>query len=130
MWIWDQSAGKLYRDRTEASTGREKRYFVAKGYSGRDYGKNNPNAAHIRGLGPIPMGVWQIGAPYNSKNVGPYALVLEPIDVVNLHGRSAFRIHGDSIKNPGTASRGCIILPRNIRELIWTSKDHKLTVIE
>lgn len=130
MWIWDQSAGTLYRERIDSATGREKRYFVAKGYSGRDWAKNNPKAENVRSMGPIPMGLWQIGAPYNSKNVGPYALTLEPVDVVNLHGRSAFRIHGDSVKNPGTASRGCIILPRGIRELIWSSKDHKLRVIE
>lgn len=125
-WQWDQSAGELRRDGK----------LISRGYSGAGRGKNNPSLQGVQGVGPIPAGRWKIGAPYNSANVGPYVLPLDAVDARpgdDKHaptGRSAFRIHGDSIKAPGTASRGCIILPRAIRELIWKSGDRDLEVVE
>jgi hypothetical protein len=53
-------------------------------------------------------------------------ILLEPVGH-NALGRSLFRIHGDNAQND--ASHGCVILPRNIRELIWNSGDRALTVI-
>lgn len=118
-WKWDQSAGELSRDGM----------FVARGYSGAGIGKNNPGLEGRVATGPIPAGRWKIGGPpYNSKNVGPYALHLEPVGH-GAHGRSAFKIHGDSARSPGTASKGCIILPRNVREEIWESGDRDLDVV-
>jgi hypothetical protein len=118
MWKWDQSAGELSR------VGK----IVSRGYSGLGRGKNNPALQAAVGVGPIPAGRWKITERYDSANVGPYALKLEPVGHDAL-GRSAFRIHGDSIANPGTASHGCIILPRAVRELIWTSGDRDLEVV-
>jgi len=126
VWIWDQSAGELRRD------GR----LVSRGYSGKGRGKNNPALQNVPGVGPIPRGRYRIGAPYESKNVGPFTLPLYAIDAKpddDTHqptGRSGFRVHGDSIKAPGTASRGCIILPRAVREAIWRSGDRILEVVE
>lgn len=37
-------------------------------------------------------------------------------------------IHGDSIARPGTASEGCVILDRSMREQIWSGGDHTLEV--
>jgi hypothetical protein len=124
-WLWDQSTGTLCRNGA----------IVSRGYSGNGRGKNNPLLQGVRGIGPIPKGEWRIGKPYNSTNVGPYALPLFAVDgnTDDIHGptgRSAFRIHGDSIRSPGTASKGCIILPRKVRELIYNSGDHILTVTE
>lgn len=119
MWVWDQSAGCLMRNGV----------VVSHGYAGRGRGKNNPALQNVPAVGPIPRGRWTIEAPYDSKNTGPFTLVLSPCLGTDCLGRSAFRIHGDSIKAPGTASRGCIILPRKIRELIWASKDRDLEVI-
>jgi hypothetical protein len=123
-WRWDQSAGLL------SHNGK----LVARGYSGAGKGKNNPEAEGQRAVGPIPRGMWKIRAPYNSKAVGPYVLPVWAVDDVldDVHkptGRSAFRIHGDSIRKPGTASKGCIILPRGIREQIWQSGDRDLEVV-
>ncbi len=120
MWTWDQSAGTLSQDGS----------IISNGYSGSGRGKNNPSLQSAVGIGPIPQGKWTIVERYDSKNVGPYALKLEPVAGTKTFGRSAFRIHGDSIKNPGTASHGCIILPRIIRTKIWTSGDRDLTVVE
>jgi len=118
-WLWDQSAGKLSRDGVA----------VATGYSGRGRGKNNPSMQAAVSVGPIPAGKWTITERYDSANVGPYALKLGPKPGTQVFGRSAFRIHGDSIRSPGTASHGCIILPRPVRHRIWTSGDRDLEVV-
>ena len=125
MWTWHQKDGKLTRDGK----------FVCFGYSGAGEGKNNPAMQGIRAVGPIPRGDWKIGRAYRSENTGPMTIPLYALDgqLDDKHqptGRSAFRIHGDSIKNPGTASRGCIILPRSIREKMWRSGDRDLRVVE
>ena len=123
-WIYKQATGDLFHNGK----------YVASGYSGRDWAKNNPEAERARAVGPIPRGKWRIGVPYESKNTGPYTIPLtaqdgKPDDVHQPTGRSAFRIHGDSIRNPGTASHGCIILSRSIRQKIWASGDKDLEVI-
>jgi hypothetical protein len=46
----------------------------------------------------------------------------------NAHGRTAFRIHGDSRLRPGTASEGCIVLPLAIRQKIADSNDKEIFV--
>jgi hypothetical protein len=118
-WRWSEAAGLL----TDPSG-----KVVANGYSGAGAGKNNPALVSAVGIGPIPPGLWNITAMYNSDKVGPYALILEPQPETDPLGRSAFRIHGDSIAHPGLASHGCIILARPVRQQIWTSADHVLEV--
>ena len=126
MWVYDQSSGELRRNGL----------LISNGYSGNGRGKNNPSLQGVRGVGPIPRGFWRMVRVYNSANVGPYAIELHAADATpdnDRHeetDRSAFRIHGDSIRAPGTASRGCIILPRKVRESMWRSGDHDLEVVE
>jgi hypothetical protein len=79
-------------------------------------------------MGPIPKGLYSIGTPRNTSNRGPYVLDLTPKGH-NALGRSEFLIHGDSIKNPGKASEGCIILPKLVREKIANSGDKVLKVV-
>lgn len=119
MWTWDQSAGTMSLDGE----------MRGHGYAGNGLGKNNPEAQGIQGVGPVPCGLWAIGAPRLSANTGPYTMDLTPAPGTDTLGRSAFRIHGDSINHPGTASHGCIILSRVMREAIWNSSDHELTVV-
>lgn len=126
MWVWDQSAGLLSRDGK----------VVGKGYSGNGRGKNNPSMQAAKSVGPIPRGVWRLTQVYDSANTGRYTIMLlardaNPSDDTHQPtGRGSFRIHGDSIRNPGTASHGCIVLPRVLREQMWKSGDHDLTVVE
>lgn len=101
---------------------------VATGYSGKGKHKNVVADTAVVGEGPLPVGHYTINAPRTSQKTGPYAMDLSPAKENQMFGRSAFQIHGDSVKNPGTASSGCIIMPRNIRELIWNSGDHELEV--
>jgi len=118
MWTWDQSAGRLSR------AGKSWR-----GYSGAGRGKNNPALQAAVGVGPIPRGRWTVIARRDSPSTGPCTLVLVPDSNNETFGRSEFRIHGDSIAHPGTASHGCIILPRAVRDAIWASGDRRLEVI-
>lgn len=125
MWVWDQSAGTLSRDGK----------LVARGYSGKARGKNNPALQGMTGVGPIPTGRWRLLRVYDSDRVGPFAIVLDKADATpgddrdDVTGRGAFRIHGDSVRAPGDASNGCIILPRAIREMMWRSGDRDLEVV-
>lgn len=117
-WTYYQASGKLSHDGAD----------IALGYSGAGEGKNNPADQEIHNVGPIPRGSYTINAPQDTVTHGPYVMPLTPDPENEMFGRSGFLIHGDSVVHPGTASEGCIILPRNIRERIWASGDTALTV--
>jgi hypothetical protein len=120
MWSYAQKTGELTRDGQS----------VADGYSGCDNGKNNPDMQAIRDVGPIPQGEWTIeGPPSNSPEHGPYVLRLEPASGTDTFGRGGFLMHGDSKEHPGCASKGCVIMPRLIREQVWNSGDTELEVV-
>ena len=121
MWLYSQSTGALWDDRGQ---------IIAHGYSGAGKGKNNPEMEAEPFLGPIPRGDYTIGEPYDSDNVGPFALPLTP----NLHNalsRTDFSIHGENKTPPyGDSSQGCPIFPPAIRERIHESTDKIFRVIE
>lgn len=104
---------------------------VFQGYSGKGHslieGRNNPALVNAQGVGPIPMGEYTIGGPYNSTHTGPYTLTLDAKPGTETYGRSAFRIHGNNATND--ASHGCIVLPPDARRAVWNSGDHDLTVV-
>jgi len=118
MLTYRQSTGELFDDMKTFATG----------YSGHLEGKNNPFKEKVRNVGPIPAGLWKIGEVYNSQRVGPFCIRLSPVEH-DAHGRTAFLIHGDSRKNPGEASRGCIIMPRYIRKMIIEKGYTHLSVV-
>jgi hypothetical protein len=121
MWIWDQSAGELRRAGA----------LVSRGYAGNGRGVNNPAMQSAQGIGPIPRGRWKMTElRLTGASTGPYTIVLEPLAGTDACGRSAFRIHGDNARLDQSASHGCIILPRAIRERIWNSGDRDLEVVE
>ena len=117
-WTYSQGTGMLYDpDGTH----------IATGYSGKGKGKNNCGLQHVRNVGPIPQGVYTIGQPYKSAKVGPFALPLTPHPDNEMFGRSAFLVHGDN--RTGTASEGCIILGRMVRDRLNYSMVRTLTVV-
>ena len=123
MWTYEQATGKLID-----SDGN----VVAHGYSGAGDGKNDPDKQDEPDIGPIPQGIYTIGAPQfvNTRGPhGPFVLPLTPDPGDEMFGRSGFLMHGDSIEHPGTASKGCIIMPKPIRENVWNSGDHQLQVV-
>lgn len=89
---------------------------------------DDPNQECVKNKGPVPRGKYIIGAPYKSLWTGIYSLPLTPVDEKNMCGRSNFLIHGDSMRYPGTASRGCIIAVYKVRKKIWDSGDRELIV--
>jgi hypothetical protein len=119
-WSYAQKTGELQQDGKH----------VATGYSGAGVGKNNPEMQQVHNVGPIPQGDWTIvGPPVNTTEHGPYVLSLKPAGDTNTFGRSGFLMHGDSIQSPGSASEGCIIMPRPVREEVWNSGDRDLKVV-
>jgi hypothetical protein len=119
MWTYVQISGRLYRDGVYQWTG----------YSGHGLGRNNPAWEFVPKIGPIPRGVYDILSPENwHVHLGPYALplILKSRNFVN--GRSGFFLHGDDAEHD--ASEGCVIKsPKSLRQLVWNSGDHELTVV-
>ncbi len=125
MWTYVQKTGELLRDGLH----------IALGYSGFDdpetgqRGKNNPEWERVEEVGPIPVGRYLIGNPHDTLTHGPFVLPLTPDPANEMFGRSAFLMHGDSVVDPGTASRGCIIMSRAVRKEVAASGDKVLQVI-
>lgn len=118
-WTFEQHTGNLMYDGK----------VIAAGYSGHGDGKNSEQMQHVPNVGPIPQGHYTIGKPFDSPSHGPFAMHLEPFPQNQMFGRSGFLIHGDSVKLPGSASEGCIILGRNVRQAVWDSADRTLRVV-
>ncbi len=122
MFTYSQHTGILKREGVT----------IATGYSGFGDGKNNPALQQVHDIGPIPRGSWLIGAPEHVQDIGPhgpFVLRLSPKDGTETYGRDGFLIHGDSIQHAGTASHGCIIVDRHVREEIAATNDRELEVM-
>lgn len=78
-------------------------------YAGRGDCKNDPTKTSVAMLGPLPVGDYTIGDPYDGGRLGPVCFKLEPNPSNRMFGRSLFRLHADSIVTPGDASEGCIV---------------------
>ena len=125
-WIFEQRTGKLYDPQGNC---------VATGYAGGNCGKNpeginNPDMQGVKGVGPLPVGLYTLGEPVLKSHLGPFAIPLIPDPSNEMFGRSSFYCHGDSIASPGSASEGCIIVPRPIRNTMWESLTHVLEVVK
>lgn len=118
MWTYAQRTGHLFHEGA----------WKATGYSGHAEGRDNPELQDRHDVGPIPQGAWRIAdlIPQTATH-GPYVLRLVPHADTLTFGRSGFLAHGDSQSHD--ASRGCIILDRVTRQLMWTSNDHELLVV-
>jgi len=126
VWTYEQNTGKLFDASGE---------LVATGYAGGNCGQNpeginNHEMQDVKKIGPLPVGFYTFGEVVLKSHLGPYAIPLIPDADNEMFGRSALYIHGDhdATYPKQSASEGCIILPRNIREQLWNSKDHVLEV--
>lgn len=126
MWVYEQATGHLFElDPALNQSG----VVVGTGYSGSGVYKNRPDAQSLKDLGPIPCGIYTIGKPFDSSEHGPYCLPLLPHIGNEMFDRDNFLMHGDSKHAPGTASHGCVIMSRAIRELVGESEDDLLSVV-
>ena len=119
MWTFKVTAGELWHDGK----------FISKGYSGAPGYVNDPSKEDLRNRGPLPRGGWRVGETVVVQRLGPVVLRLTPKPATKMFGRSGFLIHADSIKRPGGASEGCLILPYTTRILITASPDKDLEVV-
>lgn len=120
MWLYLSRSGVLLNARRDK---------VETCWAGRGEGLNNPDLQHVKGVGPIPEGLYTIEAPHDSATTGPYTLRLVPDPRNDMRGRSSFAMHGASKSDPAHSSHGCIIAPRARRELVWESGDRTLKVV-
>ncbi|MDN4629517.1 tlde1 domain-containing protein [Erwinia sp. PsM31] len=105
------------------------RYEFSARYAGAPGYKNNPEDECLKDRGPLPRGKYRIiGVPFTHHKAGRFTLRLEPDTGNSMCGRDGFLIHGDSIKAPGTASNGCIILDQKFRRKIWESMDKEIII--
>jgi hypothetical protein len=124
-WTYSQATGTLI-DPTGA--------VIGTGYSGCGPGYNNPADQGTDNVGPIPQGVWIIGASFTHAVAGPITMRLTPGAGTSSLGRDGFMIHGDTQQHaddptPGnSASHGCIILAKALRMSIDANPDKALTV--
>lgn len=127
-WIYKQSTGQLtHVDPNGSSTN------VGNGYAGHGQGVNNPAMQNVSGTGPLPQGSYSIGDQQDNRTGGgtnlPGSMRLTPNPSNNMFGRAGFLIHGDNSRGNRSASEGCMIFNRGIRNLIGNSGDNTLRVI-
>ncbi len=121
MWIYEQSTGIL----------RHNGVVIATGYSGMGADKNQPADESVKNMGPLPEGLYTVGAVMaeGPGGTGKYVLPLTPDATDVMFGRGGFYMHGDSISHPGFASEGCIVMPYAARIAVATSPDKRLQVV-
>ena len=124
-WIYAQATGELrYPEGKVVATG------YAGGNCGKNpEGKNNPDMQNVKCIGPLPEGGYTLGLPVPQSHLGPFAIPLVPDESNDMFGRGDFYMHGDRTAAPGSASEGCIIMPRAVRDMVWASSDHRITVV-
>jgi hypothetical protein len=119
MWKYSQKTGELFSPAGSR---------VGFGYSGHGDGVNNSAKQDVPMTGPIPQGLWEIGSFFDDAHKGPIVAHLLPVTGTETFGRSGFMIHGDNSAGNHSASEGCIILPRVLREMVMASQDRTLEV--
>lgn len=87
------------------------------GYAGAPGFVNRSSTDRIVGKGPLPRGVYFPNVVHHPRFAAP-AIRLDPWVENQMHGRSAFFIHGDNALGNQSASSGCIVLQRATRERI------------
>ncbi len=125
VWIYQQSTGNLYHQPTNPSSAT----LVGTGYAGNGENLNSPAGQSVPNSGPVPQGDYAFGPQRNSAATGRGILDLVPSSTNNMFGRTAFQMHGDNGRGDQSASKGCIIMPRNIRDLVGGSGDRTLRVV-
>jgi hypothetical protein len=120
MWTQEQSSGHLISPEGEV---------YAMGYSGHGAGVDNPADQNIPNVGPVPVGLYTIGAPVNGTHLGDGAMPLTPDPTNVMFGRSGFWMHQDNVKHDESASEGCIVQILAVLQAVAASSDKRLQVV-
>jgi len=123
-WTFEQVSGKLYGPEGD---------LIAIGYAGGNCGENpegvnNPDLQQMSQVGPLPCGKYKRGEVIEGSHLGPFAIRLIPDPENKMFGRSGFFMHGDNSKGDRSASEGCIIMSRQVRNQFHDSIDDEITV--
>ena len=109
---------------------------LAHGWAGNHDGKNNPDLQTMRGVGPLPRGLYTLdGWEAQHDHLGPMVCHLTPDKSNNMRAsdgedRNGFYIHGPSTgANYGQESMGCIVLLRADRVSVKNSGETRLEVV-
>lgn len=129
-WLYQQSSGKLFAPESLTSYGApDKSWNIrAIGYSGHEAGLNNSALQNVVEVGPIPKGCYQISRSFDHPKLGPVVMRLSPYKDTNTFGRNGFCIHGDNMDMNHTASEGCIIFNRVVRQFLSSGVSRLLQV--
>lgn len=127
-WVYSQSTGQLAHVESNGNSTNS-----GSGDSGHGDGVDNPRMQNVPSTGPIPQGTYTIGQQQNNITgrglILPGSMRLTPAAGNNMYGRGGFLIHGDNSRQDRSASEGCIIVNRNIRNQIGGSNDFVLRVV-
>ncbi len=96
-------------------------------YSGHAEGLNNPAMENDKGVGRLPRGMYTISQFFDHPHFGPCVARLTQTSG-DTFGRAGFMIHGDNPRMDHSASDGCIVCPRTVREAIRASGERQLEV--
>lgn len=105
--------------------------FIAKGWAGNHQGKNNPAMQAEHNIGPLPQGLYSVGAwEEQHAHLGPWVAHLQQIEGETF-GRDAFYIHGAAVDPSrfGQESKGCIVIPRTGRMIVKAYAPDQIRVI-
>lgn len=119
-WRFSQSSGALANDEG---------LIIGMGYSGHGAGLFNPGMQMIPDVGPIPEGLWTIGPAQTEPVMGPLVMALTPDPMTDTFSRTGFYLHGDNSSLDHSASCGCIVASRDIRQQLAVSTDRRLQVV-
>ena len=125
-WTYCQTTGRLYTPQG---------VHIATGYAGGNEGKNpegvsNHELQEEKGIGPLPVGLYTFGEVVLKSQLGPFAIPLVPDEANQMYGRGGFYCHGDTFELNQSASEGCIIMPRIVRNEMYASPDRQIQVVE
>ena len=100
---------------------------VAKGWAGRQDGKNEHEMESVHNTGPLPCGTYDVGAWGDHGALGPDSAPLTQTSGESF-GRNGFYIHGPGTTDYGQESKGCIVIPRSERLVVEGLAPDTITV--
>jgi RHS repeat-associated protein len=110
--MYSQSSGKF--DCFDKTT--DKHTIGATCYSGSGASRDKPADQCVKDKGPIPGGWWNIGSGYNHPELGNPTFNLDPQTGTDTCLRDLFRIHADNSLGNFSASGGCIVCSKQVRD--------------
>jgi hypothetical protein len=123
VWIYNNKTGELSIDGEN----------ISEGYSGKNTGKikglNNPAMLNKNSIGPIPNGIYKIGDSGYNEHMGEYVRLEETNpNFLKENDRTpgTFYVHGNKRSGGFDASAGCIILPKEIRDMMFKGETIKV----